>query len=81
LYRRVARRKSKQRAAIVVAHSTLDAAYFILSNHVLYKELGPQYLERIHCDQTIRYHVRRLEASRVNVDVQARPNAELPLVV
>jgi transposase len=81
LYQRFARRKGKQRAAIVVAHSMLEAAYFILRDHVLYKELGPQYLERIHVDQTIRYHVRRLEALGVKVDVQVRPNAELPLAV
>src|SRR5712692_3437887 len=79
LYRRFARRKGKQRAAIVVAHSILEAVYFILRDHVPYKELGPQYLESIHLDQTIRYHVHRLEALGVKVDVQARPNAELPL--
>jgi transposase len=79
LYRRFARRKGKQQAAIVVAHSLLAAVYFILRDHVPYKELGPQYLESIHRDQTIRYHVHRLEALGVKVEVQARPQTELPV--
>ena len=81
LYRHFAARKGKQRAAIAVGHSMLEAAYFILRDHVPYKELGPQHLDRIHVDQTIRYHLRRLEALGVKVDVKSRPETELPVAV
>jgi transposase len=43
-FRRFAGRKGKKRAAMVVGHSILEAAYFILRDQVPYRELGVNYL-------------------------------------
>src|SRR5262252_1263546 len=40
-FRRFASRKGKQRAAVMVAHRILEAAYFIIRDKVPYRELGP----------------------------------------
>jgi transposase len=74
-YRRFARRKGKKHAAMVVAHSQLEAAYFILRDKVPYHELGAQHFDQINKDQVIRYHLRRLESLGLKVQVEELPVA------
>jgi transposase len=69
-YRRFAARKGKKRAAVVVGHSILEAAYFIIRDQVTYQELGADYLDQLNKDRLIRYHVRRLQRLGFNVDIQ-----------
>jgi transposase len=70
-YRRAARRRGKKHAAMVVAHSQLEAVYFILRDKVTYHELGAQHFDQINQAQVIRYHVRRLESLGLTVQVTA----------
>lgn len=74
-YRQAARRKGRKHAASVVAHSLLEVAYFILRDGVEYHDLGPHYLDQLHQAQLVRYHVRRLEALGLQVDVHQLPLA------
>lgn len=74
-FRRFASRKGKKRAAVVVAHSILEAAYFILRDRVPYHEWGANYLDKINQAHIIRYHMRRLESLGLKVDIQELPVA------
>ena len=53
-FRRFASRKGKKRAAVMVAHRLLEAAYFIIRDKVPYRELGEQYLDAQHREHVIR---------------------------
>ena len=72
-FRRFASRKGKKRAAVMVAHRILEAAYFILRDKVPYRELGDQYLDAHHREHLIRHHVRRLESLGLHIDIRDFP--------
>ncbi len=72
---RFAARKGKPRAAIIVAHSILEALYFILRDHVPYRELGPEYFDQINKDYIIRHYKQRLEALGLIVEIAEAPVA------
>jgi len=72
-FRRFASRKGKKRAAVMVAHRILEAAYFILRDKVPYRELGDQYLDAHHREHIIRHHVRRLESLGLHIDIRELP--------
>lgn len=74
-YRRFAARKGKKRAAVTVAHSMLEASYFILRDKVPYRDLGPNHDDQRNKTQTIRHHVRKLESLGLKVDIQEAPQA------
>jgi transposase len=74
-FRRFAARKGGKRAAVVVAHSMLEAIYFILRDKVPYRELGGDYLDQRNRNQIIRHHVRRLQSLGLKVEVQPLPQA------
>jgi transposase len=60
-YRRLAARRGKQRAAIAVAHSILVIAYHMLQRGTEYVELGGDYFDKRHQQQTQQRLVKRLE--------------------
>jgi transposase len=60
-YRRLAGRRGKKKALVVVAHSILIIIYYMLKRHVPYRDLGPEYLEKLESKQLTRHLVRRLE--------------------
>jgi transposase len=74
-FRRFAGRKGKKRAAVVVAHSILESAYFILRDKVPYHELGANYVAETKKAHVIHYHVRQLERLGLNVTIQELPMA------
>jgi transposase len=61
-YRRLAGRRGKKRAIVAVGHSMLTGMYHILREGVTYKELGPDYLDKLQPLRLTRYLVKRLEA-------------------
>ena len=71
--RRFASRNGTQRAAVMVAHRILEAAYFIIRDTVPYRELGEQYLDAHHREHLIRHHVRRLESLGLTVAIRELP--------
>lgn len=74
-YKRSARRKGKKFAAIVVGHSMLEAVYFILRDTEIYHDLGPDHFDQINRKRAIRYHIQRLEALGLKVDIQELSSA------
>lgn len=60
-FRRLAKRRGKQRAIIAVAHSLLTAVYYILRDRVAYQDLGADHFDRLSPAQLTRHYVRRLE--------------------
>lgn len=60
-YRRLARRRGKQRALVAVAHSVLVIVYHVLRDHRPYTELGADYFDQLDRERIERAHVRRLE--------------------
>jgi hypothetical protein len=59
-FRRISRRRGPKRAGIAVAHSILVIAFHLLGNGVDFKDLGPDYFDRMNTAKLKRYHVRRL---------------------
>src|ERR1700728_1442291 len=61
-YRRLSSRRGKMRAAVAVAHKILVAAYRMLVNQSDYRELGPDYLDRLNHHRTAINLTNRLRA-------------------
>ena len=72
LYRRLAARRGKQRAAVAVAHAILAIAYHLLTRPTTYQDLGPDYLDRRDADATKRRLVDRLEQLGFHVALTPR---------
>ncbi len=60
-YRRLARRRGKQKAAVAVAHSILRIAYHLLTHPTPYHDLGFEYFDRRDPVAEDRRLIRRLE--------------------
>ena len=71
-YRRLAARRGKKRALVAVAHSVLVVIYHVLKNNVEYKDLGPDYFDRLEPERLQRYLVKRLQKLGFDVTLAAR---------
>jgi transposase len=60
-YRRLAGRRGKKKALVAVAHSILVILYYLLKRRCPYRELGPEYLDKLESKNLTRHLVRRLE--------------------
>lgn len=72
LYRRLAARRGKSRAAVAVGHAILVIAYHLLQRDADYKDLGPFYFEERDRDAEQRRLVHRLE--RLGYTVSLEPS-------
>jgi len=70
-YRRLAARRGKQRALIAVAHSLLVIFYYLLKDNVEYRDLGPDYFDRLQPQRLKRSLVKRLQT--LGYDVTLSP--------
>jgi transposase len=71
-YRRIARRRGKQRAIVAVGRSILVIIWHLLSHpHAEYRELGAGFYDsRLNANRQKRNHIRQLEALGYNVTVE-----------
>jgi transposase len=60
-FRRLAKRRGKQRAIVAVAHSLLVAAFYMLRDRVAYHDLSVEHFDRLAPEQLTKHYVRRLE--------------------
>jgi transposase len=60
-FRRLASKRGKKRALVAVGHSLLVIIYQVLKNNVEYRDLGPDYFERLEPERLRRYLVKRLQ--------------------
>jgi transposase len=72
LFRRLARKGVKV-ASIAVAHALLVIAYHILKAPVEYRDLGPDYFDKLHPGRLKRKLVKRLEGLGFQVTLEPRP--------
>ena len=70
-FRRLAAKRGRQRALVAVAHSLLVIVYHILKHNVEYRDLGPDYFDRLEPERLRRYLVRRLQ--NLGYDVTLSP--------
>jgi transposase len=68
---RIKGRRGAKKAILAVAASMLNASYFILRDHVDYRDLGPHHFDRFDRRKTIRRLVRRLEDLGCQVEISA----------
>jgi transposase len=61
-YHRIAKRRGKKRAIIAVANSLLVIIHQMLTDGAFYHELGHDYFDKRNAEQTIKYHVKKLES-------------------
>jgi transposase len=61
LFKRLAARRGVKRASIAVAHALLVIVYHVLRDAVAYRDLGPDYFDRLHPQRVKRNLVKRLE--------------------
>ncbi len=73
LYRRLAARRGKQRAAVAVGHSLLVTGYYLITRHTTYQDLGGNYFDERDREAVKRRAVRRLE--RLGYRVELVPTA------
>lgn len=72
-YHRLAGRRGKKRALVAVAHSILVILYHLIAEDRHYRDLGADYLDRLHPERTTRHLVKRLErlGFKVTLEVAA----------
>jgi transposase len=75
LYRRLAARRGSKRATIAIAHNLLVIAYYILREQTCYRDLGPDYFDRLNPEGLRRRLTKRLEGLGFKVTVE--PLAEV----
>jgi len=69
-FQRLKTRRGPKKAVVAVAASILTAAYYILRDHVPYRELGADYFDRRDRTSVVRRLTRRIEALGDRVDLQ-----------
>ncbi len=67
-YDSLAGRRGKKRALIAVGHKILIAAYYILKDKVVYKEVGAEFLESKKQKKQIAQYLKKLRELGVNID-------------
>jgi transposase len=78
-FRRLAARRGKKRALLAVGHSLLVIVYHVLKHNVEYKDLGPDYFDRLEPERLRRYLVKRLQKLGYEVTLSPKnPDDEKP---
>ncbi len=71
VYRRLAARRGRKKAAIAVGRRILEIAYYVLRDGVAYEELGANFYDEHKKDAVVRNAVKRLERLGYKVTVEA----------
>lgn len=74
-FRRIAARRGKKRALTAVGHTLLVIIYHMLKTGVSYKDLGPDFFDKLKPEQYRRYLVKRLESLGFNVELKPKDAA------
>jgi transposase len=69
-YYRVKRHRGHKKAVVATAHQILEISYYLLRDHVTYRELGPDYFDRRDRDRTMRRNLKQLEALGFKVTLE-----------
>jgi transposase len=74
-YRRLAARRGRKRALVALGHTILGIIFSVLKNRTEYRELGPDYFEKLDTARITRSLVRRLERLGHQVTLQPQEPA------
>jgi transposase len=74
-FRRIAARRGKKRALMAVGHTLLVIIYHMLKTGASYKDLGPDYFDKLKPEQYRRYLVKRLESLGFTVELKPKDAA------
>jgi transposase len=74
-FRRIAARRGKKRALMAVGHTLLVIIYHMLKTGASYKDLGPDFFDKLKPEQYRRYLVKRLESLGFNVELKPKDAA------
>jgi transposase len=74
-YQRLAARRGKKRAALAVGHTILIAAYHIIKEQCVYKELGADFFDRLNEQHLLNRLTKRIAALGYKVDIEKLPLA------
>lgn len=74
-YGRLVGRRGKKRAVIAVAHSLLTVIYYVLRDHVDYKDLGQDYFDKLNSKRLVPYLVKRLKNMGYEVNIKPLESA------
>jgi transposase len=74
-YRRLAARRGKKRALTALAHTILTIIYHLLTEEVDYRDLGPDYFDKLKPEQYRRYLVKRLQSLGYEVTLTPKDKA------
>ena len=72
-YSRLMIRRGKNRAKMAVAHSLLIAIYYIVRDHVPFKDLGEDYYNKFNTESKINMYIKKLENLGVIVNIETAP--------
>ena len=75
LYHRLAARRGKKRAIMVVAHSIVVSAFHMLSRNEPYQELGANYFDKHRRQQLVDRLAQRIERLGYRVTLEPVPTA------
>lgn len=67
--RNLMHRRGRKPGLVAVAHSLLTVIYHMLKDQSAYRDLGPQFLDRIRATHLVRFHLRRLQQLGLQVDL------------
>lgn len=71
--RNLMHRRGRKRGLVAVAHSLLIDVYHMLKEGTHYRDLGPQFLDRLRATHLVRFHVRRLQQLGLEVNLAPMP--------
>jgi len=74
-YRRFAARRGRKRALTAVGHTLLVIVYHMLKTEDSYKDLGPDFFDKLKPEQYRRYLVKRLESLGFDVELKPKDTA------
>lgn len=67
--RNLMHRRGRKRGLVAVAHSLLVVIYHMLADGSVYRDLGPDFLDRLRAKHLVRFHLRRLQQLGLEVAV------------
>jgi transposase len=71
-FRRLSAKRGKKRALVAVGHSLLVIIYHVLKKGVEYKDLGPDYFDKLEPERLRRYLVKRLQSLGYDVALTSK---------
>ena len=72
-YRRLASRRGKKRATLVLGHTILIMAYHLIKEQCTYNELGADYFDRLNEHHLVKRLTSRIETLGYHVTIEKEP--------